>query len=303
MNSLISLSLSVPLGQDAHRWAEQFAAEQATPEKGKQVYLNTLSVYAVHCYLSWLSIETNLSQSNCWKPGLRAMFDVADLVLPNGGRLECRSLSPNQPSFQVPPEDALDRLGYVAVQLNAQLDSAELLGFVPASEVDSSEIAVSQCRSLDTLLDTIHQHTQLINLRDWLEGIFSKDWQPTEALFASAYRRVTIPQAELTKPNSVSRSKVIELGYGWAVVLVVRLTLTSEQSTNVWMRLYSAHMTAYLPSDLRFAIVDQGGVEQMEVRSQREDDWLQLEFQCERNERFDVTLKWDDTDITEQFVV
>ena len=60
MSTKESQYLTVPLGSAAHHWAEQFAAEQATPQKGKQVYLNTLAVLSVQNYLKWQQIETAL---------------------------------------------------------------------------------------------------------------------------------------------------------------------------------------------------------------------------------------------------
>lgn len=69
MNSTeIDYTVKIPLGSEAHKWAQQFATEQTTPQKGKKVYLNTLAVYAVHTYLSWFQIETNLAQSDSWQP-------------------------------------------------------------------------------------------------------------------------------------------------------------------------------------------------------------------------------------------
>jgi Protein of unknown function (DUF1822) len=66
MNNTETHHLSVPLSNNAHRWAEDFAREQDNPSKGRQVYLNTLAVYAVYSYLKWLNIEAALNQSDSW---------------------------------------------------------------------------------------------------------------------------------------------------------------------------------------------------------------------------------------------
>ncbi|NES00654.1 MAG: DUF1822 family protein, partial [Symploca sp. SIO1B1] len=47
MNSTEIPMVNIPLASKAHQLAEQFAAEQISADKSKQVYLNTLSVYAV----------------------------------------------------------------------------------------------------------------------------------------------------------------------------------------------------------------------------------------------------------------
>ncbi|MBW4626521.1 MAG: DUF1822 family protein [Brasilonema octagenarum HA4186-MV1] len=159
MNNTQPLSPSVLLGRDAHRWAEQFAAEQATPQKGKQVYLNTLAVYAVHTYLRELAIETDLTTSDSWHPGFQAIFNIADLVLPNVGKLECRPVLPGEVAFLLPLEVTQDRIGYVGVEFRQQLDSAQLLGFAPAnSYIEPPEkIQLIELQSLNVLTDKLRQ--------------------------------------------------------------------------------------------------------------------------------------------------
>jgi ABC-type phosphate transport system substrate-binding protein len=234
MNSTQSLHLTVPLGQDAHRLALQFAAEQATPDKGKQVYLNTLAVYAVHSYLKWLPVETVLSQGDSWHPGLRAISDVADLVLPNIGKLECRPVLPGEIAFTLPPEVTTDRIGYVAVQFSQQLDSVELLGFAPANPNTEppDKIPVAELQSIDALIDNIHQQsikhiqnpavkreTLLVNLRQWLEGIFNEEQpkestsnsQPPEQPKESTFNSVTAPAGTWLYGGSTSWAPIRDL--------------------------------------------------------------------------------------------
>ena len=241
MTSTQSQSISIPLGKDAHEWAEQFAAEQDTPQKGKRVYLNTLAVYAVNSYLKWLMVDTDLSQGDSWHPGLRTLFDVADLVLPNMGKLECRPVLPGEVTLDLPLEVTQDRIGYVAVQFNQQLDSVQLLGFAPAMTFDlpHEKLQLAQLQSLDTLFDTIHNSLSqqaenagttpsavLVNLRQWLEGIFNEDWQPTGLVLASNFRRTT------SITNSTSRGKVINLA-DQPLVLVVQLTDTVTEEVDI----------------------------------------------------------------------
>ena len=90
------IPLFVPLGTEAHRIARQFAVEQSTPQKGKRVYLNTLAVYAIHTYLKWLGIETDLNLSQSWEPTLTDAFDATDLFITPIEKLECRPVLPEQ---------------------------------------------------------------------------------------------------------------------------------------------------------------------------------------------------------------
>ena len=114
MNDIEEQQVPVPLNLEAHRLALEFAKEQRNPQKGKKVYLNTLAVYAVHSFLKWLQIDSDLTQGESWNPGLRALYDVADLVLPGIGKLECRRILPEENDCVLPLEVTDERIGYVA---------------------------------------------------------------------------------------------------------------------------------------------------------------------------------------------
>jgi hypothetical protein len=306
--------LSVPLGKDAHHWAVQFAAEQATPVKGKQVYLNTLAVYAVNSYLKWLSVETALTQGDSWQPGLRSVFDVADLVLPNIGKLECRPLLPGETAFVLPPEVTQDRIGYVAVQFDQQLDSVQLLGFAPAivTPEPPEKLHLAELQSLDVLIDNIYQSPielqkpeSLVSLRQWLEGIFNEDWQPTGLVLASNLRSMTRLGLD-TETSSVNRAKVIDLGTHLApqaVVLVVELTPPTTESVDIHLRVYPDGDSIHLPPNLQLIILDEAGTACMEAQARSADNWMQLEFSCQHEETFRVRVVLGEISVTEEFVV
>jgi hypothetical protein len=122
--------IQVPLGPEGHRLAKEFALEQEPPRR-KQVYLNTLAVYAVYRYLQWLDVATDLSKSDSWNPAIRSYLDVADLWINEVEyKLECRPVLPEQTSIVLPEAARHDRIGCVAVQFAEELDYATLLGFV-----------------------------------------------------------------------------------------------------------------------------------------------------------------------------
>ena len=62
MNLTQSQALTVLLEKYAHTFADRFALQQRTAVKGQKVYLNTLAVYAVHSYLKWMEIRTDLNR-------------------------------------------------------------------------------------------------------------------------------------------------------------------------------------------------------------------------------------------------
>jgi len=152
MNTAQEPYITVPLDRESHTMAEKFAAQQATPKLGKQVYLNTLAVYAVHSYLNWLRIPTDLPGSDSWHPELQVLSDVADLLIPGIGKLECCPVLPRETSFLRYSEITEDRIGYVAVQFGEILDQVKLLGFVRQI---GEQIPLTNLQPLEILLDYI----------------------------------------------------------------------------------------------------------------------------------------------------
>ena len=64
METIETSQLLVPLTSQAHKKGLEFAAEQKNVTEGKQVYLNTLAVMAVHQCLQWVGIESDFGECN-----------------------------------------------------------------------------------------------------------------------------------------------------------------------------------------------------------------------------------------------
>ena len=159
MNSTETFFLKVPLGIEAHKQAKKLASVQATVSTGKRVYLNSLAVYAVNSYLTWVKVTTDLTASDSLNPALASLFNVADLLIPNVGRLECRPVLPEQKFIALPPEAIEDRIGFIGVQFRESLDFAELLGFAPALDITNPPrtiiiVGIDSFRKLIRLLPT-----------------------------------------------------------------------------------------------------------------------------------------------------
>jgi hypothetical protein len=330
MNSTETPCLTVPLGREAHAIARQFAAEQTTPQKGKQTYLNTLAVYTVHSYLKWLQVDTNLDQGDSWHPGKRALFDVADLVLPGIGKLECRPVLPGEAAISLPPEVTQDRIGYVAVQFSESLNEVKLLGFVRAVAISpvSEQILIAELQPLDALLDCIPDPipqpavaqpvpsaSQVrVNLSRWLDNIFEFGWQTVEALLnaEAAKLALNLRSAEQLREISTRDSainirggKLINLGMQLAnqqVVLTVKLTPRSESEVDIRLRVYPAFGQIDLPANLQLMVCDKSGI-CLETQARSIDNWIQLEFSGEKGEQFSVKVALGDVSVTEDFVI
>lgn len=327
MNSIETPYLTVPLSGKAHRLAKQFAAEQTTPQKGTKTYLNTLAVYAVHRYLKWLQIETDLSQGDSWHPGLRSLFDVADLVLPGLGKLECRPVLPGEMTVFLPPEATLNRMGYVVVQFGERLDQVQLLGFAAAVQLPDAleQIQIADLQPLDALWDCIPdpvaQGPRLtasklrVNLSRWLQLHFEAGWQTMEALFSPAASNpaLSVRSADRVRETKTENSgdrvtggKLIDLGIQLAdhpVILLVTLAPEAKGEVGVHLRVYPTGRQIYLPPTLQLIISDESGATCLEAQARSDDNWIQLEFSGEPGEQFSAKVALGDVSITEDFVI
>lgn len=327
MNSTETARLTVPLVSVAQALARSFAAEQTTPQKGKKTYLNTLAVYAVHSYLKWLQIETNLSQGDSWHLGMRALFDVADLVIPGVGKLECRPVLPGETAFFLPPEVTEDRIGYVAVQFSERLNEVQLLGFVRAVDTTNAreQILIADLQPLDALLDCIPNvvaespvltaSNMPVNLSCWLNNIFDAGWLTVEALFSTeaANPAISVRSAynleEIflnTSVVGITRGKLIDLGMllaGNPVTLIVTIAPAANSEVDIRLRVNPAGSQIYLPANLQLIVLDESGETILSAQARNADNWMQLEFSGEPGERFSVRLALGDVSITEDFVI
>ncbi len=326
MNNTNTPRLSVPLGSVAHKIAIGFAAEQITPQKSKKVYLNTLAVYAVHSYLKWFQIETDLSTSDSWHPSLRCLFDVADLVIPNIGKLECRRILPGQTRISLPTEVTLDRIGYVAVQFDKYLNQVQLVGFIRAIEqTDSEEVSITDFQPIDTLLDCVRSHIAQsqarlttpsvpINITQWFANNFTDGWQPTKALYArnSANQPISVRSAEpLVVDESDSRGgisggKLIDLGiqiYQHPLALVVTVVRTTDRERNVLVQVTPNRGGGLLPKGVGLIVSDQSGTYSMDTISRQEDCCIQIEFNAEVGENFSAMVTFGEASLTQYFLL
>ncbi len=289
----------IPLGIEAHRLASKFAVKQATTEKSKQVYLNTLAVYAIHRYVKWLGIETDLSQSDCWNPILRNRWNVADLVIPNIGTLECRPVLPGEKTVSLPLEVTENRIGYLAVQFSNRLDKVQLLGFAKATVGEVIEI--SRLRSFDELIDAISPQT--VNLEGWFAGIFDEFWLPIEELL-SPRKLAFKSSSEQGREDKIERAKKIDLGLlvnGQQVALVVRVWTEENQEKGVLVQVVPLLKIESLPPGLKLTVTLES--DEAEVIAREADNLIQLEFSELPGKQFTVQVSLDNESVTEKFVV
>jgi hypothetical protein len=196
-NTTTTQSLPMPITQKAIHLAWQFACEHQHPQKVEQIYLNTLAVLVVADYLKILDIETDLTQCDSWNPVIRLFENVADLYVKGLGKIEClpiraehkqgengnQNSAINLPEIcRVPTEAREERIGYIVVEIDEDEKEARLLGFSPTA--DSGELVLRDLHPLDDFLLHLERiYESKVDLRQWLENIFTSDWESVESIF------------------------------------------------------------------------------------------------------------------------
>ena len=315
MNSLKqNFTFTVPLPLKAHQLAQEFYQKQSNLKKAKQVYLNTLAVYAVEFYLKCLGIETHLQASESWNPALQTLANTADLQVKDLGKLECRPVLPDAQVCQVPPEVWFDRIGYVAVRLDRNLTQATLLGFV--STVNKEEFPLNQLKPLEELPEHLSQLQEpvieKVRLSQWLHNIFETGWEAVESLFAPPpgelafrFRSATpIQISPLENPElGVKRGKRLCLErWGEEVVLCVELNPISSSKINICVEVYPTRTQSYLPQDLQLMILDEHGEAVMQAVAKSTQN-IQIKFSGEPGERVSIKATLGGVSVTEAFLV
>ncbi|MGG6269040.1 DUF1822 family protein [Leptolyngbya sp. AN03gr2] len=308
MNNIEPLTFTVPLTDEAHRLAQRFSSEQSSITRGKRVYLNTLAVCAVQAYLHYIGrLDIDLTQSECCDSGLTTILDVADLVIPAVGRLECRAVLPGETRIVLPPEVVDDRIGYVAVQFHDRLDQVDLLGF--ASGDVGEVIELSTLRPIEALVDiAIAAPNPITDLAQILQGRLESGWQTIQSLFSTeenlAYALRTTTSSGVSDFNA---GKIINLNVQLrelVVLLLVGVAIESDERIRTRIRVCPTQGEALLPAYLQLLLIDDQGAVLHQVQYPNPMEFIQLPtFRLPRDSRFDVEVALSDARVRETFVV
>lgn len=221
--------ITIPISEHFREFALNFAQEQPNPHRQRQVYLNTLSVQVVNYYLQLLEVETDLEASDSWNPYIRLIDDVADLMIPGLGKLECRGLIADSEiylshqSVVIPPEVWENRVGYIFVAIDGCCSEAKILGFLnKLAELDINleretiEVSLSQIQPVTDLIDHLYDYLYNAHLRQWLEGIYAQKWVSMEDFAGQSNRELAFRSRRvlgIELSSSENAWKVIEQLY------------------------------------------------------------------------------------------
>lgn len=322
MPDLEPITFQVSLTRKAHLLAKEFSQKQKG-EKERQIYHNTLAVWAVAYYMRCMEIETDCSASDSWNMITQSLLDVADLVLPGIGSLECRPLIQGEQSVYIPLEVSQDRIAYVIVQLDAALEQAEILGFVKTAPM-SENLALGSLQPLVDIFKLLEETGRpnsimdnLINLSNWLkpENTFENNWLALPMVFKSSIREdlaLSIRNSEVLSPDNsenslitASRGKLLNLGIQvkkHRVALVIKITAGQTENTDILVQVYPIH-SLRLPEGLKLEIIDALEQTFLQVEARSIDELVQLKFFGRTDEEFSIKLSLGDDSITEYFVI
>lgn len=323
MTQVNPLTFTIALTLTAHRYAENFRKQQINPAKAKQVYLNTLAVYAVKEYLDYLEIETDLEASQSWNPVQQTLLDTTSLKLTQRGTLECRPVLPWGTHLKFPPETPRNSAAGIAVLLDNSLRSATLLGFVasipdqaiPLNELQNLEQLGVHLNTLTSKL-TIHSDETLVTqLQQWLETDGDFGLWKVISYFAESFisrpnyvfdfrESAKTVAEEITGVPIVSRSKHCCLGqepHTKTVELQVGIQKISEEMFNIYTQVKAMKPHDRLPENLHISVLDHDGTEVMHAQSLGTEA-LQLKFSTVKDEHFQLQLMLDGSTITETFI-
>lgn len=304
--------VTVPLSLEPHHQAEQFRKQQPNTSKGKQIYLNTLAIYATRFYLECLGFEPDLAASDGLDPVQQLLLGTAGLTIKNYGQLECCPVLPGETEVKIAPEIRCDRIGYVAVQLDNSLRTATLVGFVSEA---TAQVPLSQLQPIEDLPQLLtssiaQQSTQpvisktdtpITQLAQWLQNLADESWQTLDSIVnpaTLAFRNQTT--VELTD-GVVSRCKHIRLN-NQAVTLDLGLLPLSETETEIQVQVYSTQAQTYLPPQLQLSVLDADNQDVMQAEA-RATEAIQLKFTGSPGEQFSLRLVLQNASFAETFII
>lgn len=300
-----SLTFIAPLGASAHYQAQQFSRQHHSP-KAQQVYQNTLAVFAVQFYLHCMGMEATLAASQSWEPVAQTLMDVSDLTIPNLGRVECCPVLPDATRMQISPEAWVDRLGYVAVQLESSLRTATLLGW--SASAGQGVIDLGQLRPLDQLLDHLRQLQSRVSLSQWLQGVVADRWRSLDELLGHHQPLALSFRSDAVKPETtIRRAKLLDLGLQLgprSLVLLVAITPEAEEKLSISVQLHPALGELILPPNLTLQLLSDTGAVLQSIQSRNQDNYMQLKrFRGVLGECFQIQIVWGDLEMTESFII
>ena len=251
--------LRIPISKEAQQIALVFASEQINVKKGKQVFLNTLSVITAHKCLKMFEFESYLESGDCWNKFKRLLsFNDADLLIPDFGRIECFPILTKQESIEIEEHLLETRVGCVGVKFHEHFNYVEMLGFKHFDQVFKSQL----------------DNTRTFDVRDFqpFENIFNylkacppssigkgTEWKTFEELGRKKIIFGGGTSLDIKKRLSL-RGKVIEIGENTKIILGAAVEFLNNDTQSILFEIYNYIKESKLPKNLTITVLSNQGV-------------------------------------------
>jgi Protein of unknown function (DUF1822) len=276
----------------------------------RQVYLNSLALYAADWYLQCLQFETrHADRADWWIPYLT---QSSPLEIVKIGKLECIPIVGDAVTATISPDLKDDRVGYIFVKLNDSLTSAEIMGFMPKY---SENIRLDRLQSTDDLIDYLcdleSQPTSApaIALRTWLDGIFDGIWQEIDNLqLAPVYRTPAYrSHRSLLAVKSTERGREIALGDSpdsLSVIITIGYQQMDTENYDLYLQVYPEESQKNLPVGMKFSAIDDLGNEIGSVETNAGDISGEIVLENGKpGEEFSIEIEFEGVKISESFKI
>jgi Protein of unknown function (DUF1822) len=291
------LTFTVVFTNDTHALAQQCVSGITNPVKAKQVYVNTLAVYAVDYYLRCMGFDPDWLHSASRNPLLAKLMNVADLVIKDIGKIECIPVSADRVECDIPPESENECVGYIPVQINEAQTEATILGF---STQTSGTIKLDRLADLEYAIEYLTNLEQpaIVKLREWLNGLVDGSWETLDRVLNPAQQR-------LFYRGTVNRGQKIDLFTPTVIrslALVVDVKSTDiSQEVDILIQVCPTDQNE-LPDGIKLAVGDDTETI-MTAISRSGDNWIQLNFTAMFDEKFTVIVSSQETEVRKKFAV
>ncbi|MFB2891577.1 DUF1822 family protein [Aerosakkonemataceae cyanobacterium BLCC-F50] len=212
------------------------------------------------------------------------------------------------------------------------LETGKLAG-AAVDVYDTESVRSSPLKNLGNkviLTPHIASHVQeTVNTKKWFENIFDAGWQALESLLAEVETALNPPQYELAfrTPQynlrtrlarvrsrssegeqsiaNVTAIKLIELDTQpkYPLALVNHIEIEADQKRDILLQVYPIGNEPYLPTGLELIVLDENQEIFLEAKARTTDNWIQLEFRGEPEERFSIKVVLGDGSFSEEFVL
>ena len=328
MSELNSYKMTITLS--AKLAAKKFAERQITASKRRQVYLNTLAISVVNWYLQCLGWETDLENSYSWNLELQTLLDVADILVPGCGRIECLCVEGSTQKLAISQDISEDTIACIVVNLSTQDRFAEILGFT--KDTSTKAISLDSLTPIDNFPGYLASFTESSNLpqtlsklSSWLTEACTGDWlawdsltqqNPTMAFRTPAsqacdrrFEQETDLETEsetTTHHKKVKRVKVWQLetaSQSHAVALIVELKETTDRTVDIAIEICPADNSRLLPSGMIIDIMDEQQEIMVHAYIQADSELVEFSLSGQLGEIFSIRATLNATTVTESIKI